>query len=137
MASVAAIRAALAARLETISPLHVYATVPGSPTVPAAVVGPESGTFLTYDVAFSRGADDLAFVVLVLASRADDRSGQITLDDYLAGEGPLSIKAAIEADPTLGGTAQDVSVTEARNYGDTEFGGVNYFGCELVVEVAA
>ena len=137
MASVVAIRQALADRLGSIAGLTPYATIPGSVVVPAAVVGPENGTFLTYDVAMSRGGDDLSFVVLVLASRADERSGQTMLDGYLAGDGPTSVKAAIEADPSLAGTVQDVSVTEARNYGDVEYNGVQYFGCEVVVEVAA
>lgn len=133
MASLAAIRDGLATRLATISGLEAFDTAPGQVNPPAAVVGgPER---IEYDLTYGRGADTYLISVMVYASRADQSSGQELLDGYLAGAGATSIKAAIEADPTLGGAADTARVTMARNYGGYDLADIKYLGVELLVEV--
>ncbi len=131
--SIPLIRDALKTRIDTISALTVYDTMPENVSLPAAIVYPSPGSFLTYQT--MDGAVDLDFIVIVLVSSAVDDLAQDELDGYLANSGALSIKAAIDADPSLGGAAHFAGMTEARNYGLHEFGNAQYFGCEFAVSV--
>jgi hypothetical protein len=133
VASLSAIRDSLKTRLETISGLRAYDTVPGTINPPMAVVYPQPGTFLTFDTTLSRGSDDLTFLVHLFASTASDRAGQDALDSYLAGSGATSVKAAVEGQDV--GEAHYMVVTEARNYGQTDYGGVTYLSVEFIVQV--
>jgi hypothetical protein len=134
MASVSAIRDGLRARLATISGLRAYARLQGDIEVPGAVVVPSGGT---YDSTMGRGSDDMVFEVRLAVSRADDRTAQELLDQYLAGAGAKSVKAAIEADKTLGGVVDFARVAGWDDYGDVTVAGVQYFGTTLTVEVTA
>jgi len=137
MASLSAVRDALAAQLDTITGLTVHATIPGSVNPPAAVVAPATGQFLTFDTTMSRGSDDLAFRVIVVTGRGDDTTAQANLDAYLAGAGAQSVKVALEADQDLGGTVQYVTVDSVGDYGLHGFGGVDYFGAVFTVTCGA
>lgn len=134
MASVSAIRDGLAAQLSNIAGLRVLSYAPDRVSVPAAAVEIES---VEFDRTFGRGMDEFSLVVRLYASRADDRAGQDRLDTYLAGSGTASVKAAIEADASLGGIAQTLRVTRVENYGVYEVAGVSYFGAEFRVSVWA
>jgi len=134
MASLSALRDGLKTRLATISGLRVHDTIPGQVNGPAAVVELEA---ISYDSAMARGADDYVFVVRLVVGTAVDRVGQDKLDGYLAGSGVSSIKAAIEADESLGGIAGPTQVASVRSYGLIEYAGVTYVGAELIVEVTA
>src|SRR6266498_5039915 len=100
--SIPLIRDALKARIDTIDSLETYDTMPTEVAVPAAIVYPSPGAFLTYQT--MDGAADLEFIVIVLVSGSVDDLAQDELDGYLAGSGATSIKAAINADPRLGNT---------------------------------
>lgn len=131
MAALSAVRAALAARLRTITGLTVHDRIPTVINPPAAVIAPNPGVFARFDT--SETTDDLQFVVALYVAAGDDLLGQAALDAYLAGDGPRSVRATIAADPTLDGTVEWAVVTEARNYGTVEGAGMTYFGCELAV----
>lgn len=133
MATFSTARAALAAKLDTINGLFVYDTLPGTVDVPAAIVQPAVGQFVTYDT--STGSDDYNFTVLLIVSAADDGIAQDALDAYVAASGPVSIKATIEADPDLGGVVDYAIVSSATDYGLHEVGAVNYWGCRFPVVV--
>lgn len=134
MATVPQLRDALKAALATIAGLRASDTVLDSITPPIAVVGPPG---IAYDLAMARGADRYTFPVRVYASKASEKAGQDKLDGYLSKEGALSIKAALEADPSLGGVAQSVRVVSAQGYGVYEVAGVAYVGAEFTVDVIA
>lgn len=134
MASIVAIRDGLAANLGTISGLRAFSYMPDRVSVPAAIVG-EVG--IDFDLTFGRGLDQFAITVRVYVSKASDRAGQDKLDGYLAGSGASSIKAAIEADKTLGGAAQTLKVVAVTGYGVYEVGGVDYLGAEFSVVIYA
>jgi hypothetical protein len=101
-----------------------------APRPPQAIVTPLR---IDYDLNARRGADEYQFVVTVMGGRADSRTAQNSLDSYIVGDN--SVKAAIEADRTLGGAANTCRVTEMRNYGAIAYGDQLYLGCEFVVEV--
>lgn len=91
---------------------------------------------IQFDQAFARGMDDINPVTCrLLASRATDRGGQRQLQAYMAGSGPRSVKAALEADRTLGGVCEAVHVTGVRGMGQYEHGGVAYVGADFMVRV--
>lgn len=132
MASVSDLRTGLSNRLATITGLRVSPTFLDSPKPPVAMVLPDR---ILYDLNGSRGADTFMFMVSLLVGRADDRSAQNKIDSYLVGA--TSVKAAIEADRTLGGVANTCRVTEMRNYAQVIIGEIVYLGVEFEVEVIA
>lgn len=111
-AAISDIRAGLADALGTISGLRIHDVLPDNPNPPAATISLDR---VTYDSVLARGADMYEFTITVLVSRADDRTAQTRLEQYIAGNGTTSIKQAVENDPTLGGIAQVARVSEARN----------------------
>jgi hypothetical protein len=132
MATVSELRTALATAMGSISGLRTSAHVPDSPKPPIAVVMPDR---IEYDLNARRGADTFFFTITVLASRADDRAAQQNLDKFLVGAN--SIKAAIEADRTLGGKANTCRVTSMQSYASVSVGEVLYLSAQFIVEVVA
>ena len=104
------VRAGLKTRLATITGLRVWDVIPDQVTPPGAVVGQLDFTF---DIDNARGLDIANVDVYVIVQRFDARSSQNQLDDYL-GSGAKSIKTAIEADRTLGGSVNTLRVTRAE-----------------------
>jgi hypothetical protein len=103
MANLNAIRAGLKARLATITGVRTYAVEPAKPEPPALwVYGPLPQS--TYDMTFD-GLMHWYFDVKVATNPADIGRSQTSIDTYLDATGSNSIKAAIEADVTLGGSA--------------------------------
>ena len=108
--NVSSVRDGIKTRLQTISGLRVWDVIPDQVTPPGAVVGQLDFTF---DIDNARGVDLANVDVYVIVQRMDARSGQNKLDEYL-GSGAKSIKTAIEADRTLGGTVNTLRVTRAE-----------------------
>lgn len=135
MADIAAIVAGIAANLSSINGLRVQEEILDTAPVPVALIGPP--TSVTYDEVMARGADTYTFSVRVLVARASERRAQLSLGSYLSGAGDLSIKAAIESDPTLGGSAQTCRVTSANGVGVYPYGDLEYLGADFALEVIA
>jgi len=132
MADLSAIRQALADKMGNVYGLRSSATMPDAPRPPQAVILPDR---IEYDLDMSRGADTFFFLVTVIVGRADDRAAQNNLDRFVSGTD--SIKAAIEADMTLGGVVNFARVTEMTNYRQINVGDTIYLGAEFEVEVVA
>ena len=75
--------------------------------------------------------------MLLYVSRVDAQDSQETLDSYLASSGSNSIKAQIESDDTLDGSAMSCRVVEASNYGVYTINNIDYLGVEFEVSVVA
>lgn len=131
MATIPQIRDALKTRLDTITGLNVYDTVPGTITPPAAVIRRRSGP---RPAALGEAAYDYTFVVTLFASIADDKTGQDTLDTLLS---PAGIFAAINGDVDLGNTVHYAQVTDVEADQIFEYAGVSYFGADVVIDVGA
>lgn len=129
---IAAVRAALAEAASTVAGLACHGYMPDDITEPALCVGEVE---IAYDQTYGRGMDRLTVTCYVFASRADDVSGQRLIDGYLAGSGPASLKAAIEADRVLGGACHDVRVASAEGYGTYDYGAVKYVGAKITVHI--
>lgn len=131
MATIDEIRAAIGTALKTIPNLRVPDRITETIDPDAAHVR-YSGTL--YDSSISRGSDDLAFTIQVFTSKASDR-GQDALYEYCDGSGARSIKAAIEADDTLGDVVNFAEVTEAKEPGRVTVGAADFYSVEIIVMV--
>lgn len=132
MATISELRQGIADNLSSIYGLRVSPTMLDAPRPPVAMVYPDT---VAYDLNANRGADTFTFIVYVLVGRADDRTAQNRLDAYVVG--PDSVKAAIEADRTLGGAADTLRVTSMENYQQVSIGDTVYLAVEFMVEVVA
>lgn len=96
---------------------------------------------IEYDKAMNRALDTITFTARVLVGRADDMSGQASLDAMLSGAGPSSLKLAIEeargpaGSPALGGYAHDLRVTRVQGLRLYEHAGTQYLGAEISIDV--
>lgn len=141
MASLASIRAGFKSVLQSAFPgFQVTGYLLASPTVPAFEVDiAEEG--ITYDLAMQRGADDWMFVVRAIVSEGvSDLGAQKNLDTLLS-SGSGSVKAVLEAAPTLpvNGTATVNRLQVLRATGPRRFvvGQTEYLGAEWSVRVIA
>lgn len=119
MSTIAAIRAGIADNLNGIAGIQAKPYMLANPTPPAAHVIPGAiggGDFVDYDTTFARGGDLLYFTVEVFVGLTSDMAAQKRLDTFLDPDGPFSVKAAIEDDPTLGSVIDDLRVTKASGY---------------------
>jgi hypothetical protein len=134
MASVQDIRAGIKARLDTISGLRAHGAMPDQINPPAAVVSRRSTTF---DSTLDGESDDLTFAVTLFVAWVTDRAPE-QLDAYLAGSGASSVRAAVLADPTLGGTVDWAHVTGVERDRAVEWppnSGAMYLAADVVIEV--
>lgn len=93
---------------------------------------------LTYHGAMGHASlSTVRFTCWLVVSKASDRAPQRELDSYLTDDaGGNGILPAIEADQSLGGTAQAVVVRDAKTV-LTGIGDVQYYGAQFTVEVYA
>lgn len=129
-----AIQAGMATAAKTVSGLRAFATLPDAIEPP--VFAPLE-LELSYDQAFG-GLTETVFTCQVFTSRGDTDTGRKLLIGYVAESGATSIKAALEADRTLGGVAKTLIVERVRGAGRLyEVGGIDYLGAQFDVRVWA
>lgn len=138
MASLADIRAALAAAVGNVAmDLQVSAYMLAKPTPPCAQVVPDE---MEYHQSFGSGAiENWGLLVQVMVAANSDQGSQQLLDQLLESSGALSIKAAIEADKTLGGTVLSAVVTKTSGYRTYRLGATQAeaLGAEWTVDIKA
>jgi len=81
------------------------------------------------------GETDYSLRAIILASEGDSTNGQAVLDQYLSPVGALSVYAAVQKDPTLGGQVSYCAVIEATGYGLMSWNGVDYLAVSLILNV--
>lgn len=135
MANIQSIRTGLKDQLALITGLNAYDTIPDSIMVPCAIVGMPS--MVEYDYSFRAGIIKTTIPVRLYAMSVLEDQAQQALDSYVATEGALSVRSAIDLDPSLGGVAHSTRVVSAQGYGAYDMGEVQYLGVEFTVEVVA
>jgi hypothetical protein len=90
-----------------------------------------------YQNAFQLGDPRMEFTVTVIASRTSDRNAYDRLSAAVSATGPSSIRAAIEADRTLGGVCQTLLVQRADNVRMVSQGDADYLAVDVAVLVHA
>lgn len=129
---VTALREGVRAATKTIPGLQCFAFLPGTITPPTFFVGE---AVIEFDRTFGRGMDEVMLTARLLVSLADDESAQRSLDKYLKGSGPHSIKEAVEAERTLGGACADLHVQRVTGWAMYEHADTQYLGAEFAIRV--
>ena len=133
-ATVNQIKDGLKTALATIPNLRVYDYQPDQVNPPFAFPTLEE---VQYHGAMGAGLVTHQFTVQVVMSRASERSAQDSLDQYTSYSGTKSVRAALEADRTLGGIVQDLIVTSARNILGFDANDTSYLSVDFQVTVYA
>jgi len=132
MTDIQAIRDRIAVNLATISGLRTAANVPDLVNPPVAVVSLEQ---IAYDGAFNQGLTTLDFTIFVVVSRADERTAQRKLNEFVAPTGASSIKSAVESDRRLNNLVADLRVRSVTNIGSLQLDDQEYMAAEFAVAV--
>lgn len=127
-----AIRERIAVNLATISGLRTSENVPDLVNPPVAVVSLEQ---IGYDGAFNQGLTTLEFTIFVVVSRADERTAQRKLNQFVAATGASSIKSAVESDRRLNNLVADLRVRSVSNIGSLQLDDQEYMAAEFAVAV--
>ena len=127
------VRDGLKTRLQTISGLRAFDTIPDTLNPPCAVVEPAPP--FDYHGSMGPGLSTFRFRIQVLVSRSSDRGGQDKLDGYCDTASATSVRNAIEGDRTLGGAVQDCLVESCSEYGIAEVGSTTYYAATFDVVV--
>ena len=136
MSSVAEIRTGLVGALSMVGGLNTYSAEPGQITPPAAVV-------LTPTIEYHRSFNstdalkqyDFRIYVLVAQGLLDEAAH--SLDTFADPNSSTSIRAALEADTTLGGVCESLIVTSFRPLNAEEVASLQYWGGSFDVTVFA
>jgi sulfite reductase beta subunit-like hemoprotein len=128
------IRAGMGDALRVVNGLRVREHLPEQVDPPVAVLMLER---VDFHGAFRGGLSTWQFVVVVVVGRMAERSSQDLLDKFLSWDSSQSIRAALEADMTLGGVAHTCKVGAARAVRPMQVGDANYLAVEFEVEVTA
>lgn len=122
-------------RLATISGLSAYSELPDTVTTPGAWVDLQSEDW-HQTLGGSGGLATARIDVVLMLSRAPGlRQALRTAQEYLAKSGAKSIRAAIEADPTLGGHASSLQVTGWSDLGEMDANDEQLLSARIHVEV--
>lgn len=117
---------AIESALDNITGLRATEFVKDQMSPPFAMVGvPE---IPDYHGAFKSGMISISPKVYVFTSAAVDRIGQTRLSEFADPVGTKSIKAALEADNSLGSIVAQVVVKSFRPLGAEEMGAMGYYG---------
>lgn len=119
-------------RLATIVGLRVYDHIADSFQPPAAMVNIDN---VDYHEAFAGGDPVYTFTISLLVARADERTAQRKLDDYLSYSGQKSVREAIETDMSLGGRVETCVVTSGGNIAAVQVNEATYLSIEFTVIV--
>lgn len=136
MAAISDIRAAVAAALQGIPGVQASAYMMSAPTPPHFFVRPGR---TTYDQTLQRGIDRYELIVTGIVSlNAGDIGAQQNLEAWRAPTGASSVKAALEADPTLDGVVETLRVESCSDDRVLQLPGAGVgIGCEWTVTAYA
>lgn len=111
-ATISQVASGLQVRLATVPGLRSYSFQPEQLNPPFAFPILQQ---VQYHGAMGGGDVAMTWGITVVTGRWTDRTAHTLLDGFLSFSGASSIRAAIEADPTLGGVAGTLVVASAAN----------------------
>lgn len=126
-----AIREALAAQLGELTGLDARPYVPNSVTPPMLAVKSADSKYVDYGITID-GVQEYNFQIMILMSYASDtEDAQAAVDDLVDGatqeNGMMTVPAAIEHDPTLGGVCHFVVAQDVAQVALVSISGQQYF----------
>jgi hypothetical protein len=126
----------LAAGLSTPG-LTISPYVLANPQPPVIWVRPVMDVLVDYHQAMRNGVENWHLVIQAYSGAYHDVEAQQLLDAWIS-SGASSLKTAVESDRTLGGTCQDLKVSECRSYGEfLRPDGSSLAAAEWAVEITA
>lgn len=120
----------IAAQLDAIAGLRVYAEPPGTINPPAAVI---TYPDITYDATYGRGMDRLTLPVVLAVGKVSDRMSREKILGYVAGSGASSVKAVVEAGTY---TAFDTVRVASVEFDVIAIGSVEYLAATFSLDIA-
>lgn len=132
--TVSEIATGLKTSLTAIEGLRVVDYLSDQINPPTALIGIDN---VVYHRAFGGGDAVYQYTVTVIVSRADTRTAQTALDEFLSYDGRTSIRQAIENDVTCNGTAQTCVVERGGNITTITINDVVYLAVDFTVTVHA
>lgn len=112
-----------------------HSDVPGQVEVPAVILELDD---IQYDQTMGAGMDEFTFIMLLLVEYQDQRTAQRSLRSFMSRDGGMGkLKAALEADQTLGDLVSVAHMTSVRRIGVIEYGEAAYLGAEIPIEVTS
>ena len=134
-ATVSQVKDGLKARIETISGLRAFDYQPDQVNPPFA--WPTLDEVRFHQTGMASGGVVMDFTITVVLTRPSERVAQDKMDQYMAWSGPQSIRAALEADRTLGGVCDDLIVNSAGNFTNIDANDTLYLTVDFKVTVYA
>ena len=125
----------LKVRIETISGLRAFDYQPDQVNPPFAF--PTLDEIRYHQTGMGSGGVVMDFTVTVVVYRQSERVAQDELDKYTAFSGAQSVRAAIEADRTLGGVCDDLIVGSSSNFTNLDANDTTYLTMDFKVTVYA
>jgi len=101
---------------------------------PAAIIQ-HTGTTYGITMGGDNSHDTHTFKIKIAVTKQDSPSAFNKLLDFLTKTGDNSIVQKLNADPTLNGSASDITVISNSGQGGFEWAGVLYLGTEFDIEV--
>lgn len=131
-ATVSQVANGLKTALSNISGLRTFSYQPEQENPP---FGYPQLNSIDYHRAYQGGDVIMNWTIYVVVGRYLDRTAHTQLDDYLSYSGAKSVRAAIEADPTLGGVCQTLIVRSGADITSLDAGGAQFLVIQMQVEV--
>ena len=111
-ATITAAAEGLKEQLKQIPGLRVVDYLPDQINPPTAIMTIDT---VTYHQSFGGGDPVYQFTITVIVARASERVAQQKLDAFMAYDGNQSVRAAVEADKSLGGAVQQAFIDRSGN----------------------
>jgi hypothetical protein len=131
-ATVSQVATGLQTALSAISGLRTFSYQPEQENPP---FGYPQINSINYHRAMQGGDVVMDWTVFVIVGRWLDRTAHTALDDYLSYSGSKSVRAALEADLTLGGVCQTLIVRSGADITSLDSGGAQFLVIQMQVEV--
>lgn len=131
-ATISQVATGLQTALSAISGLRTFSYQPEQENPPFAY--PQLNS-VNYHRAYQGGDVVMDWTVFVVVGRWLDRTAHAALDDYLSYSGSKSVRAAVEADKTLGGVCQTLIVRSGADITSLDANGAQFLVIQLQVEV--
>ena len=134
-ATISQVKDGLKTAINTVSGLRAFDYQPDQVNPPFA--WPTLDNINYHQTGMASGGVVMNFTVTLVVNRASERTAQDQLDQYMSWDGAKSLRAAIEADRTLGGVCDDLIVNGAENLTNIDANDTLYLAVDFKVVVYA
>lgn len=131
-ATISQVKTGLATQLATITGLRAVTYQPDQLNPPLAFANLDS---INFHRTMRNPLTEMQFTVSVIVARATERPAENALDAYASATGSSSVKAAIEADRTLGGVVDDLIVESCTGIQTMSANDGDYLAIDFLVRV--